>query len=843
MRIVIDMQSLQTGSRLRGIGQYSINLVKALINNNTEHEIIIVLNGLLSKEIIAIRQTFSSLLPDKSIKIWYADGPTNDSLGTPDKQKNAQLIRESFLKDLQPDFVLLTTLFEGYHEDCIISIHEYYQDIPTATIFYDLIPLLFQDTYLQDPKIKTWYHKKVKTLKKSDLLLAISNAARDEAITLLELNPDKVVNISADTNDLYRPIDIPIAAKQHLYSTHGIKDNFILYTSSPDARKNHVKLIEAYAKLPQHIIEKYQLVFIGGMHHTIQYKFRDIAKKCGLYDDRLILTNRISDDAMLMLYNLATLFVFPSLHEGFGLPALEAMRCHTPVIGSNVSSLPEVIGYDEALFDPEDSTSIAAKIEEVLTDKVFYNTLTEHAKKQKLKFNWDTSARIVFESLATHMYKPHSSLNTEMIKKQLIQSIHIPDTEQESNEVLKYAYAINKTFPNKKKKQLFIDVSELILKDAKTGIQRVVRNVLHELLLSPPKGYNVEAVYANYGEYGYKYARKFQTKFLGNSIDEEIDDEMIEIAPNDVFLGLDMSHDIQIFQQQYYNELREYGIKVFFIIYDLLPVKNPQWWTESKIKQTVVKEKFEEWLEMLTTNDGVICISDAVANEFSDWIEEKSIEIDSSFQISTSHIGADLLAKNNHIEISTKENIFIEQTKNTLSFLVVGTLEPRKAHAHILSAFELLWKQDIDVNLIIVGKVGWLTQALVTSIQEHPKLDKNLFWLQKISDNYLNELYKNATALMIGSYAEGFGLPLIEAAQYEIPVIARDIPVFHEIAKEFAFYFPNTSEPKILADSIKEWMTLYSQDKHPKSSNIPWLTWKECASQIVQLLHLEQNKS
>ena len=158
---------------------------------------------------------------------------------------------------------------------------------------------------------------------------------------------------------------------------------------------------------------------------------------------------------------------------------------------------------------------------------------------------------------------------------------------------------------------------------------------------------------------------------------------------------------------------------------------------------------------------------------------------------------------------------------------MVGTIEPRKSYNQTLEAFEELWRESIEVNLIIVGKKGWLVDDLIIKLQNHPELNKKLFWLEGISDEYLEKVYKNSHCLISASKAEGFGLPLIEAARYEIPIIARDIPVFKEVAKEFAYYFENTNEANVLCKAIKEWLELYKDDKHPKSQNMPWLTWQE----------------
>ncbi|MGC9079929.1 MAG: glycosyltransferase family 4 protein, partial [Nanopusillaceae archaeon] len=169
-------------------------------------------------------------------------------------------------------------------------------------------------------------------------------------------------------------------------------------------------------------------------------------------------------------------------------------------------------------------------------------------------------------------------------------------------------------------------------------------------------------------------------------------------------------------------------------------------------------------------------------------------------------------------------------------FLMVSTIEPRKGHRQVLKAFEILWRKGYDFNLVFVGKQGWMVEDFINYIQNHPEKDKRLFWLGHVSDDLLEILYKNATATIMASEGEGFGLSIIESAYYKTPIIARDIPVFREIAKDGAYYFPNTKDEKVLADSILEWYRLHRENKHPKPDNIKWMSWKEHAEKLKEII-------
>jgi glycosyltransferase involved in cell wall biosynthesis len=169
------------------------------------------------------------------------------------------------------------------------------------------------------------------------------------------------------------------------------------------------------------------------------------------------------------------------------------------------------------------------------------------------------------------------------------------------------------------------------------------------------------------------------------------------------------------------------------------------------------------------------------------------------------------------------------------SILMVGTLEPRKGHAQALAAFEELWAQGIVANLVIVGKEGWMVEPLVKRLRDHPEAGRRLFWVPGASDTLLLQIYGAAVALLAASEGEGFGLPLIEAAQHGLPIIARDLPVFMEVAGDHACYFNGTS-PQALAACLTAWLAMHRDGEAPSSTRLPWLRWNESARQLFHVI-------
>jgi glycosyltransferase involved in cell wall biosynthesis len=381
---------------------------------------------------------------------------------------------------------------------------------------------------------------------------------------------------------------------------------------------------------------------------------------------------------------------------------------------------------------------------------------------------------------------------------------------------------------------IFLDVSVIAQDDFKTGIQRVVRALTLALIDSPPGRFRIEPVFLKEddGIWSYRYARDY-TLSLINVPSGWIGNEKIEAQPGDVFLGLDLAggYVIQADLQGVYRDLRNHGVQVSFVVYDLIPVMF------ENIYPRGFKEGHADWLKVVTNSDSAICISKSVASDLEYWISENLPERSGRLRIKWFHLGADINKSSSTKGFNNDAFAVIQKIKSSVSFLMVGTIEPRKGHEQTIKAFDLLWSLGLDINLIIVGKEGWMVNELASSLRQHPELGRRLHWLNGINDEYLLKVYESSACLLAASLGEGFGLPLIEAAHHKIPIVARDIPVFREVAGEHAFYF-NGLEPTDLSLAIQTWLALYQQGQHPKSDHMPWLTWKESAQNLLTALGL-----
>jgi len=399
MKIVIDMQGAQAQSRNRGIGRYTQSLTEAFLRGNVENDIHLLFNGIFDENDEAIIDRFAPLLATANIHVWHPTGPIN-RLDPANSLRNAAVTEHyhAYLRSLDPDWLLITSLFEGLGDDAITSVDPR-RDYPVAVILYDLIPYILRSPYLDHPAHALWYDDKIQHLRRADLLLAISESSRGEAIEHLNFAPERVINISSAIDTFFKPVNVSPERQQTLRQHYGLTRECILYTGGADHRKNIGGLIRAFALLPHSLRDGHQLAIVCTMNEAEQRHLRAAAQACGLPEDALILTGYIPDHDLLELYNLCKLFVFPSLHEGFGLPALEAMACGAPVIASNTTSLPEVIGREDALFDPRTPETIAAKLREVLENNALREDLARHGPEQAQRFSWDSTARRAIEAI------------------------------------------------------------------------------------------------------------------------------------------------------------------------------------------------------------------------------------------------------------------------------------------------------------------------------------------------------------------------------------------------------------------------------------------------------------
>ncbi len=299
--------------------------------------------------------------------------------------------REAFLRALKPDVVHVSSLMEGSQDCAVTSIGASPESVFTAATLYDLIPMHHSE-YLSAAWAERWYQDKLASLKRANLLLAISDYVRSDAMEMLSIPAERIVNISSAAASTFKPIPVDFEIRQRFSIDYGILGPYMMYSGAMDVRKNLECLLVAYSMLSAASIARCQLVVSGRLSSLERDRLGLIANRLCIAPDRLVLVGHVSDLELAQLYSGAELFVFPSLHEGFGLPILEAMACGAPVIGSNLTSIPEVLARRDALFDPKNPSAIAVAIERVLCEPAFAQDLRQYGLRRSHEFSWASSA-------------------------------------------------------------------------------------------------------------------------------------------------------------------------------------------------------------------------------------------------------------------------------------------------------------------------------------------------------------------------------------------------------------------------------------------------------------------
>ncbi|WEF32929.1 glycosyltransferase [Pseudoduganella chitinolytica] len=1237
MRIVIDLQGAQSESRFRGIGRYSLALALGVARNAGDHEVWLVLNAGLGDAIADLRRTFAGLVSPERIRVFDIAGacaeiePANSACA-----RTSEALREYFIEQMAPDAVLVTSLFEGFVDDSVVSVGTFANGARTAVVLYDLIPFLNPAAYLATDVQRAYYERKIASLRNAGLLLAISDYSREEALQALELAPERVVAISTAVDDTFAPGAPDAQRLAALRQRCGMHGEFVMYAPGGfDSRKNIDGLISAYARLPVPLRERYQLVVASKLPDSDRRLLEEHAQRAGIAADRLVLTGYVSDAELVDLYRACALFVFPSKHEGFGLPALEAMACGAIVIGSSATSVPEVIGCADALFDPHDVDAIATRIAEVLQDPERQRMLREHGARQARAFSWDHTAvkairaleahhaarvpvpalpgkrRIAFVSplppertgvadyavrilptllpyfdvelvahqerttlppelahlplrdvawlrahgreldhivyqfgnspfhshmvpllrdlpgvvvlhdfflssmlsyeqmtgampgvwsralFQSHGYGALATIGTQagwergkddypsnleilqdashvivhsdyartlarqwygpeagrdwspaqlpralpavhdrqaaraalgipadafvvcnfgfvaptkhcmaLLQAWLASSLHadercelvfvganhggdygqqmsdairaagsgrririsgwtsdedyfrylqaadvgvqlrtssrgetsgtvldcliyglptvinangamaefpsdavwmLPDlfAQPELVEALEtlhgdagrraalrqaalalmavrnspercgrmYKEALDREWQARavsrpallerlvgddpddgtlqqlarcvsraadplQPRQLLVDVSNIVRSDLKTGIERVVRNQLLELLQLPAHGLRVEPVYLSQegGYTHYRYARAYGAALLGIAAMPD-GDRPVDVQAGDAFYCADHAPRLVMDAAAagVYANWRARGAQVNFLVHDLLPVLRPEFFPAG------TDTSHGAYLDCIAAQaDRLICISAAVAAELRDWLNQR---IGAALPaLAVLHHGADLGQP--PVAGATRPPL-LQQIADKPSFLMVGTIEPRKGHLQALEAFEQLWAAGLDVNLVIVGKEGWkplpdserrTIPRTVARLKDHPELGRRLLWLDGVDDATLQQVYLASACLLFPSEGEGFGLPLIEAASHGLPLLVRDLAVFREVAGEAAYYFSGTNGAA-LAGAVRGWLALHTEQRHPAPHGIRWMTWQDNARELLAIIN------
>ncbi len=747
MKIAIDLQGLQSeGSRKRGIGRYSLAFIKTLINEFPLNEYILLAN----ESINDVSSDFKDEILREDLNVvyfkWYS--PILKSKGIISNSNNifaVEKMRTFLFNSLDLDVVLITSFFEGFNDNCFVGFDSYKLIPKVVSIFYDLIPLLNPTKYLDhNPAYKNFYQDKISKLSKLNGLLTISNSALSEAKQYLDFDEEYLCNISSACN---RKLFYPSTSNYIYVHTFSKRlGQFILYSGAADLRKNLKGLLQAYSLLPNEILSNYKLVLAGKL---IDYEISQIKTWMNdfLIPSRNIeILGYVSDEELVSLYRSCSLFVFPSFHEGFGLPVLEAMSCGAPVIGSNTTSIPEIIPIKEALFNPHEPQSIANLIEKALTNSDFRRNLICEGIKVARDFSWNVTATRTIDFL---------------------ERIVITQDKQSDDWGKKYSIYQDEF-------KLFIDELSILklnsphqdstfLRTFACCLDRLDKEIKNYLRFSIDISNNWQIE----GPFDSTYSLAILNRNVSLALIKSNQDTRLrstegfgDYAPDIKFLSnhpqiLDLYNKKTFSKEVNYIKSRNLYPPRVNDMNSHINLLHSYGWEESQFPI--------EWIKEFNNNlQGITVMSSAV----------KKILIDNGcfLPIGISNLGLD------HIDFNTSINTDNYNLKS-FKFLHISSCFPRKGIEKLLIAYGNTFSINDDVSLIIKtfpnphNNILNTLEEMKNSNQYFPDV---LLIQEEMTDDQISYLYSISNCLVAPSYGEGFGLPIAEAMKANVPVITTN---------------------------------------------------------------------
>ena len=259
---------------------------------------------------------------------------------------------------------------------------------------HDLIPYILPET-VGKGYLKKFLQSMPEIIDNSTGIITVSEYSKSDILRFFPHFPAEnifVTPLAANENN--KPLD----KEKCLFDVNkrfNFNGPFIMYIGGFSLRKNVKGLVDAFNNIHKNIDENYKLLIVGGL--------RDEGLKLKAYTeslpikDKIIFTGFIEDEYLPTLYNATTLFVYPSLYEGFGLPPLEAMSCKTAVLTSNITSIPEVVPFKESLFNPNNPKELSLKLENLLNDSKLRNNLEDICFERSKEFTWEKTAKKTLE--------------------------------------------------------------------------------------------------------------------------------------------------------------------------------------------------------------------------------------------------------------------------------------------------------------------------------------------------------------------------------------------------------------------------------------------------------------
>lgn len=817
MRIVLDLQGAQTlGSRNRGIGRYALGLAGGMARAaNPQIDLKVTLNGAFPDTIEPIVAALKADLPRSAFSVYTP--PSGATWPPPPEGDPAQAALAAaarlHIATLEPDAVLLSSVMEGAGASDLAGFDPALPGVLSAAVLYDLTPLHDPACFLTNPTVHAYYHRQLDILRRTGLLLAISEATRADGITQLAREPADVVAIGAATDPIFW------TTPRGRRGTNLPKGPYLLLLGGADPNKNLAHGLEAVGRLSETLRAGRTLLHAGVLAPEVRIALEQ--QMAGRMEMRFL--GHVPDATLINALDHAEAVLFPSRREGFGLPALEAMIRGTPVLASNATSLPEVVSETALLTDPHDPASLTEALARLLEEPEMRREIGARLRARSKQFSWDAVGAKALSAIGTttrvrrssHLRPPATygmlEALTECARPTAVKGLR-------SEAVVDALLLSGRIGGELGPPRLLVDVTQTSQSDAGTGIQRVTNaTIIHLKSVLDEVGGRRSVVPVVLRESRLHTATKFGAATETN----------VPLRAGETLLMLDSSWEQYPDFKPEFETLRRHGGRVITVVYDLVPMLHPD------LVLRAMPQVFEMWLRLaLVESDGLVCISKAVADEVAAYIRDHDLPHRDGLRIGWWHLGSDLPTNGDDAAPRAALADFLAQDAAP-TFLMVGTVEPRKRHNTALAALERLWEDGSEARLLVMGREGWNVSGLAARLRGHPETGRRLLWVEGPTDAELASSYASASALLFPSVYEGYGLPVVEAARAGLGAICSDIPVLREVGGDGALYVP-VDDPTAWAAVIAD---VAAGRQAPDPAHTPALSWDDSARQLLEVLY------
>lgn len=612
------------------------------------------------------------------------------------------------------------------------------------------------------------------------------NYPHDEIKKLLHIADKIVVNSHIEALELSKVYELPLNVFAVVYN--GVEKDFFHMAPKNDFVETYnlqnTKYILNIANIEP---RKNQLIFLKALKNFPDYKLVVIGhvrddqyyQECiSEAEDQLVFIGSLEYNSKLLHSAIGgcEFFAMPSTLETPSIAALEAAASSKKILITQEGSTKEYFKEFATYIDPTDIESMKSGIEDTIA-KTSDKTLSNHIEKH---FSWD----IVCKSLQS-CYKKTMNGEESMQRKPIV----------------------------------YFDCTSTIRSNLNTGVQRVVRELLQMKEIFEEKiGLTFQPICHQYSWY-YKL-----DDALAMTEETEKNFPRIEPVYNDIYFCADSYWSYNITEWLPY--FKHLGVKIVTTFYDMIPLKHAELYNHE------ITQNFKNTTnEIIKYSDLLLCISQQSKNDLLEYLNDNGntdkIENVKSFNLAPGSL----------------KNLEIDQTFKTKYekkeyMLMVGTIEPRKGYYRTLYEFQLLWEKGANLALIIVGKHGTNDDKILKKINELISLRYPLEVLTDVNDTQLNTLYQHSKAIIVSSIAEGYGLSLAEAMQYNKPIFANRLMVFGEFAGAYPIYF-DINKKNDLSSKIEDFDNFEWFDTPPELTT--WQdTAKEISTYIIDELDIEQ---